>query len=425
MQIIENDKIKEKMYTEKLENGLTVMIIPKKGEQKKYIIWGVNFGSVDNKFIIGDSKEVTEIPDGIAHYLEHKMFEQRSGINSLDVLTNAGVEANAFTTNNFTAYLYEATDNFYDAIDEFMDYVQNPYYTAENVEKERGIIEQEISMYDDEPEWQLYMNTMKLMYHKNPIRIDIAGTKETIAKINEDTLYTIYNNFYVPENMAIVVCGDFEPEEILKEIKKRMTLKMLNKDIIRVTEEEPEEIFEKKKEVKMQISRPIFMLGYKQKMSMVNIVKKDLALEILSNIIFGKSSKLYQKLYEEGLLTSELEFDFEYARDYCHFIIQGTSENPEKVIDEIKNEIGFYLNQGILEEDFDRIKKKVYGDYVRSYNDVSSIGNATLSNFFKGINVFEFFEEFDSVTKEYAEQVLANCLKEENKIISIVYGDNE
>ena len=209
MQIIENNKIKEKMYKEKLENGLTVMIIPKKGERKKYIIWGVNFGSVDNKFILGDSEEVTKIPDGIAHYLEHKMFEQRSGVDSLITLSNLGVNANAFTTNNFTAYLYECTNHFYEALDEFMDYVQNPYYTAENVEKERGIIEQEISMYDDEPEWQLYMNAMKLMYHKNPIRIDIAGTKETIAEINENTLYTIYNNFYVPENMAIVVVRRF------------------------------------------------------------------------------------------------------------------------------------------------------------------------------------------------------------------------
>ena len=209
MQIIENKKIKEKMYTEKLDNGLNVMIIPKKGEQKKYAIWGVNFGSVDNKFIIGDDEKVTEIPDGIAHYLEHKMFEQRSGINSLDTLSSLGVDANAFTTNNFTAYLYECTDNFYEALDELMDYVQNPYYTAENVEKERGIIEQEISMYDDEPEWQLYMNAMKCMYHKNPVRIDIAGTKDTIAKINEKTLYTIYNNFYVPENMVIAIVRRF------------------------------------------------------------------------------------------------------------------------------------------------------------------------------------------------------------------------
>ena len=417
MKIIENNKIKETMYIEKLDNGLTVIVVPKKGEQKKYIIWGVNFGSVDNKFMIDD--EIIKIPDGIAHYLEHKMFEQKSGINSLDTLSSLGVNANAFTTNNFTAYLYECTDNFYPALDEFMNYVQNPYYTAENVEKERGIIEQEISMYDDEPEWQLYMNAMKLMYHKNPIRIDIAGTKETIAEIDETTLYKIYNNFYVPENMVIVVCGDFEPEKILQEIKNRITLKMLNKKITRICENEPEEIFEKKKVVQMEISRPIFMIGYKVK-NTENMVKKDLALEILSNIIFGSSSDLYKKLYEEGLILSEFEFDFEYARDYAHFIIQGSSDNPEKVISEIKNELDFFLNQGIKEEDFIRIKKKVYGDLVKTYNDVQSIGNAVVSNYFKNINIFDFFEEFDSLSKEYVEEILREVFDENKKVISIV-----
>ena len=418
MQIIENDKIKEKMYIDKLDNGLTVIVIPKKDVQKKYIVWGVNFGSVDNKFKVKD--EIINIPDGIAHYLEHKMFEQRSGINSLDTLTNLGVDANAYTTNNYTAYLYECTDNFYEALDEFMDYVQNPYYTTENVEKERGIIEQEIMMYDDEPDWAMYMNAMKLMYHKNPIRIDIAGTKESIAEIDAETLYKIYNNFYVPENMAMVVCGDFEPNKIIGEIKNRMTLKPINTMIERIYEEEPDEILEKKKEIKMEISMPIFMVAYKDKFSEKDLVRKDLALEILSNIIIGKSSKLYKRLYEEGLILSEFGFDFEYARNYSHFFIQGQSINPEKVIEEIQNEIEFFLNRGISEEDFERMKKTVYGEYVKNYNDVSTIGNSAISNYFKGINMFNFFEEFETLTKEYVEEILKTVLREDRKVVSIV-----
>ena len=420
MQIIENNKIKEKMYIDKLENGLTVIVVPKKNIQKKYIVWGVNFGSVDNRFKVNG--EEIKIPDGIAHYLEHKMFEQRSGINSLDTLTNLGVDANAYTTNNYTAYLYECTDNFYEALDEFMDYVQNPYYTTENVDKERGIIEQEIMMYDDEPDWAMYMNAMKLMYHKNPIRIDIAGTKESIAEINAETLYKIYNNFYVPENMVITICGDFEPVDIINEIRKRMILKPLNTSIERVYEEEPDCILEKKKEIKMEISMPIFMVAYKDKMSEKDCVKKDLALEILSNLLIGKSSKLYKRLYEEGLILGDLGFDYEYARNYAHFFIQGQSINPEKVIEEIKNEIDFFLNRGILEEDFERIKKTVYGEYVKDYNDVSTIGNAVISNYFKGINVFEFFEEFETLSKEYVEEVLKNVFREDKKVISIVKG---
>ena len=194
MQILENNKIKEKLYTEKLDNGLTIIVFPKK-TRKKYIVCSTNFGSIDNKFYAQGENELTAVPDGIAHYLEHKLFEQENGKNSLDVLSSIGVDANAYTTNDHTAYLYECTDHFDEALDEFMNYVQNPYFTDENVEKERGIIEQEIMMYDDYPEWSIYMNAMKAMYKNNEINIDVAGTKETIAQIDKEKLYKIYNSY--------------------------------------------------------------------------------------------------------------------------------------------------------------------------------------------------------------------------------------
>ena len=213
MQIIENSKVKEKLYIEKLENGLTVMIIPKPGMLKKYMIWGTNYGSNDNKFIVPGEENITEVPNGVAHFLEHKLFEQEDGTNSLDTLTALGVNANAYTTNDHTAYLFECTDNFYEAMDELMDYVQHPYFTDENVEKEKGIIGQEISMYDDSPEWRVYLNTLEAMYNKNPVKIDITGTIDTISKIDKEILYKCYNTFYHPSNMAIVISGDFKPEE--------------------------------------------------------------------------------------------------------------------------------------------------------------------------------------------------------------------
>ncbi|MBP3597652.1 MAG: insulinase family protein [Clostridia bacterium] len=419
MQIIENDKIKEKVYIKKLENGLTIMAIPKKGVQKKYIIWGTNYGSVDNHFMINDEEVL--VPDGIAHYLEHKMFEQRNGKNSLDVLTSLGVDANAYTTNNYTAYLYECTDNFYQALDEFMDYVQNPYYTDENVEKERGIIEQEIMMYDDYPEWAMYMNAMKLMYHNNPINIDIAGTKESIAKIDKETLYKVYNNFYVPENMAIVVCGDIDENEIFGELEKRITIKANPNEVKRIIADEPENIVEKIKDENMDISMPIFMIGYKDKiLNPKEMIKKDLAIEILLNIIIGKSSNLYKRLYEDGLIFSEFGFDYEFARNYAHVYIQGQSADIQKVITEMKNEFDYFINQGIKDSDFNRVKRKLYGEFVKSYNDVSSIGNSFIGKYFKGINLFDYLEEFESLNKEYVEEVLRNVFKEEKKVISII-----
>ena len=189
MQIIYNSKVKETLYKEKLPNGLTVMIIPKKNIQKKYIIWGTHYGSNDNKFIVPGENEPIEVPKGVAHFLEHKMFEQENGVNSLDKLTSMGVSANAYTTNDHTAYLYECTDNFYEALDEFMDYVQHPYFTDQNVEKEKGIIGQEIRMYDDYPEWRVYLNALEAMYHTNPVKLDVTGTIETISHIDKDILY--------------------------------------------------------------------------------------------------------------------------------------------------------------------------------------------------------------------------------------------
>jgi predicted Zn-dependent peptidase len=418
MQIIENNKIQEKVYIEKLSNGLKVIVIPKK-TQKKYIIWGVNYGSIDHKFTV-DDKEIT-VPDGIAHYMEHKMFEQENGTNSLDVLSSMGVNANAYTTNNHTAYLFEDSNGkFYEALDEFMNYVQNPYFTDENVEKERGIIEQEIMMYDDYPDWKLYMNAMKAMYHKNPINIDVAGTKETIAEITKDTLYETYNAFYKPDNMAIVVCGDFEPENIIQEIEKRMTLVSSNKTVKRLYEEEPEEIVKPKVEDEMNISMPLFMIGYKDDVSSENQIKKDLALDIIFNILIGDSSELYHNLYEEGLLQSEPTFIYENSKTYSHILIQGQSEQYDEVIKKIEDGIENLKQNGIDEKVFDRIKKKLYGEYVKSYNDANSIATSFLQNYFRDINPLDYFEEFKGLDKEYAMQVLENAFQKEKMVVSIV-----
>ena len=305
MQVIENLKIKEKLYIEKLENGLTVMIIPKENTNKKYIMWGTNFGSIDNHFIISKIKQEITVPDGVAHFLEHKMFEQKSGINSLDTLSSIGVDANAYTTNDYTTYLYECNEHFYEALDEFMDYVQNPYYTDENVEKEKGIIAQEIKMYDDHPFWQVYMNAMKCLYKNNPVKLDIAGTVESISEIDKETLYYCYNTFYTPANMLMVVSGDFVPEELIEQIKSRL-IKKENVDVERIYPQEPEEINEKEKIVEMAVNNPLFVIGFKDKVekNKEDMVRKHIAIEILLYMLIGKSSSLYQDLYKNNLINS-------------------------------------------------------------------------------------------------------------------------
>ena len=427
MQITKNLKVKEEVYTEILDNGMTVMIIPKKGIKKKYIIWGVHYGSIDSTFIVPGENQITEVPKGVAHFLEHKMFEQENGKNSLDVLTALGVNANAYTTNDHTAYLYECTDNFYEALDEFMDYVQNPYFTDENVEKEKGIIGQEIMMYQDYPDWKVYLNALEAMYHNNPVKLDITGSIETISNINKEILYKCYNTFYTPSNMAMVVCGDFNPEELMKEIKSRLIKNENKGEIKRIYPEEPETVVRNRVEQKMEVSIPIFTIGIKDNMNsnnklkgQENIVSKHIAIQILLNIIFGESSDLYKKLYNEGNLLYAPMMDYEFSNTYAHILITGQSNDVDVMYRAFLEKLKEIKNNGIPQEDFYRLKKMIYGEYVKEYDDVSDIARMFLTEHFKGVNSFRYLEEIDSVTIEYTKQVLDDIFDESRIILSIV-----
>ena len=419
MQLIENLKLEEKVYKEKLENGMTVMIIPRENTQKKYVIWGTHYGSNESKFIVPGEEEVTEVPKGVAHFLEHKMFEQEKGPNSLDVLTALGVDANAYTTNDHTAYLFECTDKFYEALDELMDYVQHPYFTDENVEKEKGIIGQEIMMYDDYPEWKVYLNTLEAMYHNHPVKLDITGTIETISHIDKEVLYKCYNTFYNPSNMVLVVCGDFKPDEIIEEINKRLVSKEASGEIKRIYPEEPQNIVKSYVEQKMEVSMPLFTIGIKDKPSEEK-VRKHIAVEILLNMLLGRSSKLYKELYNKGIILSQPSLEYEFTDGYAHILITGQATEPEEVFESFKNEIKMLKENGINEEEFNRIKKMIYGGYVKEYNDVAETARMFLADFFKGINSFDYIDEIESVKPDYGHQVLKETFDDNNMVLSVV-----
>lgn len=419
MKVIESLNIKEKAYIEKLENGMNVIIIPKNTTKKKYVIWGVNFGSIDNHFKV-DGEEIY-IPDGVAHFLEHKMFEQENGKNSLDTLMALGIDANAYTTSDHTAYLFECTDHFYEGLDELMNYVQNPYFTNENVEKEKGIIAQEIRMYDDDPGWQLYMGILDCLYKNNPIKVDIAGTVESISKITPEVLYKCYNTFYALDNMTLVICGDFEPEKLLEEVKKRLTKNKTYEKIERIYPEKEKTINKKYVEKNMNVSMPIFAIGIKDVSKMDSeVVKKHIAIEILLNMIIGKSSDLYKKMYNQGLLLEEPSIDYEFSEEYAHIVISGQSNDSEEVYKMFKEEIENYKKNGLNINHFERIKKKIYGDYVVEYNSVSEIARMFLTDHMKKISSFDYIEQYKVITKEYVEQVLKEIFNDEYMALAIV-----
>ena len=423
MKILDCLKIKEKAYIEDLDNGLKVIIVPKKESTKKFVIWGTKFGSIDNKFILPETGEEVTVPDGVAHFLEHKMFEQPNGTNSLDTMMALGLDANAYTTNDHTAYLFECSEdeNFYKGLDELMDYVQSPYYTNENVEKEKGIIGQEIMMYDDDPGFQLYLNTLKCLYSKCPIRIDIAGSIDSIAPINPDILYKCYNTFYNPSNMVLVVCGNFEPQNILEEIKKRLKPCKNIGEIHRIYEEEPKEINEKHMERSMSVSMPIFMIGIKDKIvNPSERVRRHMAIEVILNLLIGKSSNLYKKLYEEQILLGEADSEYEFSNQYAHILISGQSNNPQLVQDMLITEIEKLKNNGFVIEDFERMKRKIYGEFVTEFNDVASISRMFLADTVKQINSFDYVDEYDNITMEYAKELLNEVFVEDKMVLSVI-----
>ncbi len=423
MKILDCLKIKEKAYIEDLDNGLKVIIVPKKESTKKFVIWGTKFGSIDNKFILPETGEEVTVPDGVAHFLEHKMFEQPNGTNSLDTMMALGLDANAYTTNDHTAYLFECSEdeNFYKGLDELMDYVQSPYYTNENVEKEKGIIGQEIMMYDDDPGFQLYLNTLKCLYSKCPIRIDIAGSIDSIAPINPDILYKCYNTFYNPSNMVLVVCGNFEPQNILEEIKKRLKPSKNIGEIHRIYEEEPKEINEKHMEKSMSVSMPIFMIGIKDKIvNPSERVRRHMAIEVILNLLIGKSSNLYKKLYEEQILLGEADSEYEFSNQYAHILISGQSNNPQLVQDMLITEIEKLKNNGFVVEDFERMKRKIYGEFVTEFNDVASISRMFLADTVKQINSFDYVDEYDNITMEYAKELLNEVFVEDKMVLSVI-----
>lgn len=420
MQVIENKIIKEKLYLEELENGLKVIVIPKKDTNKKMAIIGTKFGSVDNHFIKPQTKEEIVIPDGVAHFLEHKMFEQANGTNSLDTLTAMGVEANAYTTNDHTAYYFEAVDNFEPAFKELLDYVFNPYYTDENVEKEKGIIAQEIRMYDDDAISKVFLNALECMYEKCPVRLDVAGTVESVNKINKDILYDCYNTFYNPSNMILSVCGDFEPNYIIEFVKNNMRkIEKIGK-IERIYPKEPEKIYSNFKETSMDVSIPSFVIGIKDNLEKENIVKKELILNILLNYLLDENSKLYKELYDEGLLISEPDLEYEYSDIYSHMIIFSYSKDPKKVFEKIKTEISNLKENGLEEKSFNRVKNKIYGRLITSYNSPAQIGRIFMRDYMNDIISFDYINEWNNITIEEANKLLKDKFIEEKMILSIV-----
>ncbi|WP_066288824.1 EF-P 5-aminopentanol modification-associated protein YfmH [Bacillus sp. FJAT-29937] len=418
MEKITFEQLKEELYFEKLENGLDVYILPKAGFNKTYATFTTKYGSIDNHFIPQGKKEYVKVPDGIAHFLEHKLFEKEDG-DVFQQFSRQGASANAFTSFTRTAYLFSSTSNVEQNLETLIDFVQYPYFTEQTVEKEKGIIGQEITMYDDNPDWRLYYGLIENMYQNHPVKIDIAGTIETISHITKDLLYECYHTFYHPSNMLLFIVGPVNPDSIMKQIKDNQATKDYKElpEINRKFEEEPEQVAKKKQVLQMNVQTSKCLVGIKAKnvnKSGKELLKTELSLNVMLDIIFGKSSDHYSTLYNQGLIDDTFSFDYSQEKSFGFAMVGGDTNDPDKLAESLMNILLKMKEKGaISEESLERTKKKKIGAFLRAINSPEYIANQFTRYAFNEMNLFDVVATLEAIKIEDIESIASEFISED------------
>jgi len=415
----------ETLYTATHKSGLSIAIMPKKGYSKSYAIFGTNFGSVDNHFTPAAGSDAITLPDGIAHFLEHKLFEQPDGSNVFESYAKHGANANAYTSFHVTAYLFESTQDIMENIAILLDFVQKPYFTDENVAKEQGIIGQEIGMYDDDPGWRLMMDFLGAMFHEHPVRIDIAGTTQSIGKITKETLYECYHTFYNLSNMCLFIVGDVDPCALCEYIEPRLLQQeKAEGEIKRFYGNEPADVKDRETERKMDVSVPMFMFGFKDSdvgYDGEKLLKKDLELSIISELLFGKTGPIYTELYNGGYILGGMEPEITCEKEYGFVAITGESREPEKVREIVLKGLETAKRDGLLTADIERIRRAMTGRYIKLFNSLNGVAHHYMSHVFNGIGLFDLPRVIKTITTEDINNRLRSYFEDERSVLSVVY----
>ncbi|WP_394137113.1 EF-P 5-aminopentanol modification-associated protein YfmH [Cytobacillus oceanisediminis] len=418
MEKITFEQLQEEMYYEKLGNGLDVYILPKKGFNKTYATFTTKYGSIDNHFLPPGKDEYVKVPDGIAHFLEHKLFEKEDG-DVFQQFSKQGASANAFTSFTRTAYLFSSTSNVEKNLETLIDFVQEPYFTEKTVEKEKGIIGQEITMYDDNPDWRLYFGLIENMYKNHPVKIDIAGTIESISHITKDMLYECYETFYHPSNMLLFIVGPVEPEQVMNLVRDNQNKKDYKEqpEINRQFEEEPMEAAEKKKVLEMNVQTSKCLVGVKSKnvnQTGKEMLKIELSVNVLLDILFGKSSDHYSSLYNEGLIDDTFSFDYTQEQGFGFAMVGGDTNEADKLAEVLKKMLLDAREKGaISQETLDRTKKKKIGAFLRAVNSPEYIANQFTRYAFNEMDLFDVVPTLESITLDDVENAAGDLISED------------
>jgi len=410
----------ETYYQFTTKAGYPVTVIYKPGHSKTYAMFGTNYGSMDTECTPIDGSDTFAIPDGTAHFLEHKLFEGETE-DAFTRYSRTGANANAFTSCDKTVYLFSCTERFEDSFGILLDFVTHPHFTKENVDKEQGIIGQEIKMYEDDPDWRVLMNVMQAMFHNNPARIDTAGTVETIAQITPEILYHCYDTFYNPNNMGIVVCGDVDPicVQLLCEryLKERPAEAIMRKQI-----SEPNQVKTKRISENRAVSNPQFLIGYKDPDGSIGLdaVKKELMSEIVLDMLLGTSSDFYGRLYEDGIINQDFSVGYYGGYGFGASLIGGEAKDPDRIFDEVGQAIRLAHENGLDADSFKRAKNKIYGQRMRQLNSVENTAMLFMDLNFLGVHFRDYIKAIDSITLQECENWLADHFTEDHRALSVI-----
>ena len=401
------------------ESGLKILVCPRPEYRSAYALFGTKYGSIDTKFRTGGDAEFTTVPEGIAHFLEHKLFESEQG-DVFSRYAETGAYANAYTSFDRTCYLFSCTSRFSENLAILLDFVQSPYFTAQSVEKEQGIIGQEIRMYDDDPQWRVLFNLLTALYENHPVRIDIAGTVESISHISDKLLYRCYETFYNLNNMFLCVAGNVDPDAVLAQAEQ--ALKPAKPvEIERGTFDEPKGVVRDRVEQKLAVSMPLFCLGFKEACEKPQATLRERCeTELLLEIVAGRASAFYQRLMDEGLINEQFETEFFTGNGYAAELFQGESKDPDRVAEQIKAELERLRAAGVAEADFTRAKNRLYGRSVMRYNNIEAVGSALVECAVNGFGLFEDTKLYSEITVQDINRRLQEAMRRETAALSVV-----
>ena len=413
------ERIGEEVFRATLPNGLPVYIVPKKGFSRKYALFATRYGGMDMRF--EKDGQWLDTPAGIAHYLEHKMFDTEDG-NALQELAKNGAEPNAFTSNAITCYYFDATDKFYESLEILLSFVSIPYFTDESVQKEQGIIGQEIGMIEDNPEWQVYKQLMQALYHTSPARTPVAGSVESISHITAQTLYDCHKAFYTPANMCLVVVGDVKPERIIASANQILPAK--SGPLIRRDYGAEEELTAAEHFVSaaMEVSMPTFLVGFKCPPQHGGEQQHRFTAigELACDVLMGESSPLYARLYAEGLINGSFGAAFDLLPGASYVYAGGDSKDPQAVAEAILAEAQRLVSQGVDGDYYRRVVNANFGAALKALNSFESIAVSMAEGCFQGYDPYRFPEVYDSITVEDVLDFLRQNMTRDHMALSVI-----